>query len=108
MDIVAFDSRRSQRPQRKDSVLVPRRQLSWSAMLAVTQANTPTRLRLEHLEGACGIDEKQPRLSWRPREGAQRQVAYRLRTKDWSSGMIEADNRLLVAFPAPRFNPVSA
>jgi alpha-L-rhamnosidase len=70
-------------------------------MLAVTKANTPTRLRIEHLEDACGIDEKQPRLSWWLPEGAQRQVAYRLRTKDWSSGRIESDNHLLVAFPGP-------
>src|SRR5688572_17652262 len=79
--------------------LVAERQSSWSTMLAVPKANAPTMLRVEHFVDPCGIDEKQPRLSWWLPEGTQRQMAYRLRTEDWDSGRIESNDHLLVAFP---------
>jgi hypothetical protein len=34
------------------------------ATTGVGKPKTPTSLRVEHLENALGIDEKQPRLSW--------------------------------------------
>lgn len=60
--------------------------------------STPTRLRVEHLDDAFGIDVQAPRLSWRLPEGAKSQIAYQLRAGDWDSGRINSDQSMLVEY----------
>jgi alpha-L-rhamnosidase len=67
----------------------------------VPAPNAPTRLRVEHLEEALGIDAGRPRLSWWLPLGAREQRAYRLRTETWDSGRVESGRSLLVEFPGP-------
>src|SRR5215217_6630479 len=61
----------------------------------------PRRLRVEHLEEALGIDVATPRLSWQLAEPATRQHAYRLEVAGWSSGWIDSDQCVLVAYEGP-------
>jgi alpha-L-rhamnosidase len=63
--------------------------------------NAPTRLRVEHLDDALGIDVARPRLSWWLPDGAQAQSAYRLRTPGWDSGRIESAHSQLVEYKGP-------
>ncbi len=73
---------------------------------------TITSLRTEYLVDPLGIDEREPRLSWRmetPRRGA-RQTAYRIRVAGsasglaagdadrWDSGRVESDQTTHVAY----------
>jgi alpha-L-rhamnosidase len=67
--------------------------------------NRPTRLRVEHLDDAIGIDVACPRLSWWLPDGAMRQMAYRIRTEDWDSGRVVGDPSVLVPYAGPA--PVS-
>ncbi|GAB2843991.1 glycoside hydrolase family 78 protein [Actinocorallia aurea] len=66
----------------------------------------PTRLRVEHLDdGAAGVAEAKPRLSWWLPAGSSRQVAYRIRTTDGDSGRIEGACSTLVPFPGKALDP---
>ncbi|WP_436775958.1 family 78 glycoside hydrolase catalytic domain [Yinghuangia sp. YIM S09857] len=68
----------------------------------------PTRLRVEHLDEALGIDVVRPRLSWWLPEGADRQLAYRIRTDGWDSGRTEGGESVLVPYAGPRPAPGQA
>lgn len=63
--------------------------------------NVPTHLRAEHLDGALGIGERLPRLSWRLPLGATRQVGYELRLDDGTWRSARSDENLLVGWPGP-------
>jgi alpha-L-rhamnosidase len=63
--------------------------------------NAPVRLRIEHMPENLGLDLVRPRLSWWLPPGASKQLAYRLRTKQWDSGRIQSDNNLLVELGGP-------
>ena len=54
-----------------------------------------------------GLDLIRPRLSWWLPPGASKQLAYRLRTKQWDSGRVQSDNNLLVELGGLRYAPVS-
>jgi alpha-L-rhamnosidase len=59
----------------------------------------PTRLRVEHLVGALGIDTTRPRFSWWLPDGTRRQLAYRVRTNNgWDTGRVESSDSLLVEY----------
>ncbi len=63
----------------------------------------PTRLRVEHLVGALGIDTTRPRFSWWLPDGARRQLAYRTRMGNgWDTGRVESPDSLLVEYTGPR------
>ena len=47
------------------------------------------------------FDLIRPRLSWWLPPGASKQLAYRLRTKQWDSGRIQSDNNSLVELGGP-------
>ena len=59
---------------------------------------TPTALRVEHLDEALGITEREPRLSWRLPAGTSVQTAYRVRAGTWDSGRVESSQSLLVPY----------
>ncbi|MCZ4589978.1 family 78 glycoside hydrolase catalytic domain [Rhodococcus opacus] len=61
----------------------------------------PTRLRVEHLDKAFGIDIPAPRLSWWLPAGSTRQVAYQIATETWDSGRVESDRSVLVPYAGP-------
>lgn len=63
--------------------------------------NAPTRLRVEHLDQAFGIDREAPRLSWWLPEGSARQIAYRIDTDTWDSGRVEGGRSVLVPYAGP-------
>ena len=63
--------------------------------------NAPVRLRIEHMPEEPGLDLIRPRLSWWLPPGASKQLAYRLRTKQWDSGRVQSDNNLLVELGGP-------
>jgi alpha-L-rhamnosidase len=63
----------------------------------------PTRLRVEHLDRALGIDTTRPRFSWWLPEEATRQRAYRIGTDNgWDTGRIESADSVLVEWGGPR------
>jgi alpha-L-rhamnosidase len=66
-----------------------------------SEANRPTRLRVEHIDEPLGIDVVRPRLSWWLPEGTREQRAYRLRTPDWDSGRIDSRRNVLIDFGGP-------
>ncbi|UGQ10454.1 glycoside hydrolase family 78 protein [Yinghuangia sp. ASG 101] len=70
--------------------------------------SSPTRLRVEHLDEAFGIDVRAPRLSWWLPEGSARQIAYRIRTEDWDSGRVDSDRSVLVPYAGPEASPGQA
>jgi alpha-L-rhamnosidase len=61
----------------------------------------PSRVRVEHLADAFGIDVARPRLSWWLPEGAREQLAYRLCTNVWDSDRVDCDQHLLVEYAGP-------
>ena len=62
----------------------------------------PSRLRVEHLASALGIDTPIPRLSWWLPDGAGRQLAYRIRTDNgWDSGRVDGGESVLVEYSGP-------
>ncbi|HEU4702861.1 MAG TPA: family 78 glycoside hydrolase catalytic domain [Conexibacter sp.] len=67
----------------------------------MTPSAAPTHLRVEHLDEAFGIDERQPRLSWRLPAGAGEQVAYRVEAGEWDSGRVESGESVLVPYRGP-------
>jgi alpha-L-rhamnosidase len=66
-------------------------------------ANSPSRLRVEHLAGAFGIGTTRPRLSWWLPEGVREQFGYRIRTDNgWDTGRIESPDSVLVEYAGSR------
>jgi len=62
----------------------------------------PTRLRVEHLWTALGIDTTRPRFSWWLPEGACRQFAYRIVADNgWDTGRVDRDDSVLVEYDGP-------
>ena len=62
----------------------------------------PSRLRVEHLASALGIDAPIPRLSWWLPQGAGRQLAYRIRTDNgWDSGRVDSGESVLIEYSGP-------
>jgi len=59
----------------------------------------PSRLRVEHLDEALGIDVRRPRLSWWLPEEVPRQSGYQLRIDDIELDPAESDQHLLVPWP---------
>jgi alpha-L-rhamnosidase len=59
----------------------------------------PTRLRAEHLDGALGIGDRRPRLSWRLPGGADREKACELALDDGTTVHVAADDCVLVPWP---------
>jgi alpha-L-rhamnosidase len=65
-------------------------------------ARAPSRLRVEHLSEALGIDTARPRFSWWLPDGAREQLAYRIRTDTgWDSGRVESSDSVLVEYAGP-------
>ena len=69
-------------------------------------------LRVEHLENPLGLDEPQPRFSWKladKRIGAA-QTAYRIEVSSggatiWDTGRIASDASVLVSYTGPALSP---
>jgi alpha-L-rhamnosidase len=62
----------------------------------------PTRLRVEHLFNALGIDATRPRLSWWLPDGTRRQLAHRIRADNgWDTGRIESPDSVLIDYTGP-------
>jgi alpha-L-rhamnosidase len=61
----------------------------------------PTNLRVEHLDSALGLVVRRPRLSWWLPQGSSVQHAYRIETGEWDSGLVQADQSVLVPYGGP-------
>jgi alpha-L-rhamnosidase len=62
----------------------------------------PTRLRVEHLDAALGIDTTRPRFSWWLPDGAREQLAYRISADNgWDTGRVESRDSVLVDYTGP-------
>ena len=86
--------------------------LAFAAQLTMAAPLTPTALRCEYLVSPLGIDEAQPRLTWRAEssERGQRQTGYqvlvashasslRKNTGDlWDSGKVSSDQSVNVIY----------
>ena len=62
--------------------------------------SAPSRLRAEHLDDPIGIDVRRPRLSWWLPEGVLEQEAYQVRVDGVEQDRVDADERVLVPWPA--------
>ena len=66
---------------------------------ASVPTDRPSHLRVEHLDRPFGIDVATPRLSWWLPSGAERQLAYRIRTDNgWDSGRVDSEQSVLVDY----------
>ena len=64
------------------------------------RGSAPSDLRVEHLDTAFGIGDRQPRLSWLLPEGVPRQRAHRIRTEGGAdTGWVAGDRSVLVPWP---------
>lgn len=59
------------------------------------------RVRVEHLDDALGIGVRRPRLSWRLPAGTTRQDSYEIEVDGASYGVVDSEDTVLVAWPAP-------
>ncbi|MGN6871479.1 MAG: family 78 glycoside hydrolase catalytic domain [Solirubrobacteraceae bacterium] len=68
----------------------------------MTRPPRPTRLRVEHLEAALGIDVTCPRFSWWLPDGARTQLGYRIRADNgWDTGRVTSTDSILVEYAGP-------
>jgi len=86
--------------------------LSWFAVATVAAALVPVKLSCEERANPLGIDEAQPRLTWRVEssERGQQQTAYQILVADsedllsqdqgdyWDSGQVASDQTIQVAY----------
>jgi alpha-L-rhamnosidase len=61
----------------------------------------PTKLRVEHLDGALGTTVRTPRLSWQLPPRATHQEAYEIELDGTSTGRVRSSSSVLVPWPAP-------
>ncbi len=75
--------------------------LFFSRHARLSDMDSPHRLLVDHLVAPLGTSAQAPRLSWWLPDGAARQEAFALQTREWDSGRVEDDRHELVAVRRP-------